>query len=398
MARTKTPGILSEKGGTYCVDAWFRNKRLFKRGFQNLKDAQDWLLEAKHEVARLEVSQRIPVTLDRAAARYVQEKREKDSPSLQNDISMLKPAIKLLGSLNLHEINNDTLKPFVEFRLGQGLKKKTVNYTLGLIRTICNLAADDWRFENGLTWLEKAPKVTLLEEDDKRPPRPITWAEQDKLVRQLPEHLRNMVLFDLNTGLREDVVCSLRWDWELKITLRQNLPVSVFVVPRVNVKGRKSERIVVCNSVAQSVVDGQRGLHEERVFTYWRPRKGFNKADLVHSPVNYINNTAWQNALQRAGLDDLHVHDLRHTVGMRLRLTGVGERTQDVILWHSNNSMNSHYAIAQLREIYDALEGIARPGEDEETLNLHAMIRQAQIRYENKVPQIRKSRLKNGAL
>ncbi|WP_165392975.1 hypothetical protein [Advenella incenata] len=49
--------------------------------------------------------------------------------------------------------------------------------------------------------------------------------------------------------------------------------------------------------------------------------------------------------------------------------------------------MNSHYAIAQLREIYDALEGIAHPGEDEETLNLHAMIRQAQIRYANRVPQ-----------
>lgn len=91
--------------------------------------------------------------------------------------------------------------------------------------------------------------------------------------------------------------------------------------------------------------------------------------------------------MKRAGVEDLHVHDLRHTVGMRLRLTGVGGRTQDVILWHSNKSMNSHYAIAQLREIYDALEGIARPGHEEETLNLHAMIRQAQIRAVGKVPQ-----------
>ncbi|MGH8811311.1 MAG: hypothetical protein ACREXO_04830 [Advenella sp.] len=39
-----------------------------------------------------------------------------------------------------------------------------------------------------------------------------------------------------------------------------------------------------------------------------------------------------------------------------------------------------------LREIYDALEGIARPGH-EESLNLHAMIRQAQIRAVGKVPQ-----------
>lgn len=78
--------------------------------------------------------------------------------------------------------------------------------------------------------------------------------------------------------------------------------------------------------------------------------------------MNFINNTAWQKGVKRAGVEDLHVHDLRHTVGMRLRLTGVGERMQGVILWHSNNSMNSHYAIAQLREIYDLLKRIARPG------------------------------------
>ncbi|HBP32103.1 MAG TPA: hypothetical protein DD666_22175 [Advenella kashmirensis] len=161
-----------------------------------------------------------------------------------------------------------------------------------------------------------------------------------------------------------------------------------------NVKGRKSERNVVRDSVEKSAVESQCGLHEENVFTYWRPRKGEDKVDLKHQPVNFINNTAWQKGVKRAGVEDLHVHDLRHTVGMRLRLSGVGERTQDVILWHSNKSMNSHYAIAQLREIYDALEGIARPGHEEETLNLHAMIRQAQIRAVGKVTQKSRSNKK----
>ncbi len=185
----------------------------------------------------------------------------------------------------MDEINNESLKRFVAYRLGQGLKKKTVNYTLGLIRTICNLAADEWRFDNGLTWIETAPKVTLLEEDDKRPPRPITWSEQERLISHLPEHLTNMVLFDLNTGVREDVVCSLRWDWELKIKLRPELFVSVFVIPRANVKGRKSERIIVCNSVAQGIVEAQRGLHEERVFTYWRPRQAGQGQGRIETPA-----------------------------------------------------------------------------------------------------------------
>ena len=35
-----------------------------------------------------------------------------------------------------------------------------------------------------------------------------------------------------------------------------------------------------------------------------------------------MNNTAWQRARQEAGLAGLHVHDLRHTVGMQLREAG----------------------------------------------------------------------------
>ena len=59
-------------------------------------------------------------------------------------------------------------------------------------------------------------------------------------------------------------------------------------------KERKSERNVARDSVEKSVVDSQCGLHEENVFTYWRPSQGEDKGGLNHHPVNFINNTAWQ--------------------------------------------------------------------------------------------------------
>ena len=55
------------------------------------------------------------------------------------------------------------------------------------------------------------------------------------------------------------------------------------------------------------------------------------------------------------GLQDVRVHDLRHTVGMRLRETGVREETISDILWHSRGTMTSHYSVAQVRELLDAL-------------------------------------------
>ncbi len=101
-------------------------------------------------------------------------------------------------------------------------------------------------------------------------------ANSAALLPRLPDHLARMSLFALNTGVRDDVVCSLRWDWEIKVP---ELGISVFEVPREHVKGRKRTRVVICNSVAQSVIEAVRGQHKEFVFVYRRERvKNTDKA------------------------------------------------------------------------------------------------------------------------
>jgi len=166
-----------------------------------------------------------------------------------------------------------------------------------------------------------------------------------------------MSLFTLNTGVRDDVVCSLRWDWETRIP---ELAISVFDVPRQHVKGRRRARVVVCNSVAQSIIESQRGKHDEFVFVWRRERVSHvdRQPVMAYRPIQTMNNTAWQNARRAAGLGDLHVHDLRHTVGMRLREAGVPESTVSDILWHSTKSMTQHYSVAQVVELHAALEKI----------------------------------------
>ncbi len=166
-----------------------------------------------------------------------------------------------------------------------------------------------------------------------------------------------MSLFTLNTGVRDDVVCSLRWEWEIQVP---EIGVSVFEVPKRHVKGRKRSRILVCNSVAQSVVESVRGQHEDFVFVYRRERvKNVDLApQMPYRAIETMNNTAWQRARREAGLGDLHVHDLRHTVGMRLREAGVPEGTIADILWHSTPSMTHHYSVAQIVELHAALEKV----------------------------------------
>lgn len=361
MGRSRTPGIYQTSDDRHEVDAWYKGRRIRQRGFQTFAEAESYLIAEKQRIKTINDGGRPAITLDEAAAHYVGVEAERGKVSLDTEIHLLKSVIATCGQLLLDMVSNQTLKPFVQARLAEGRKRKTINNSLGVVRRICNLAATDWRLDNGRTWLETAPLITMLDLGDQRPPRPFSWKEQRALMPHLPEHLANMVLFDLNAGVRENVVCQMRWDWEIQVPIRPGVVVSVFVVPRQFVKGRKRERIIVCNSVAQSVIEAQRGRHKERVFTYYRAAKADTRKPVTHRPVASMNNTAWQRARDEAGLGDLHVHDIRHTVGMRLREAGVSERTQDEILWHKNGGMTNHYAVAMVAELYDALERIKEP-------------------------------------
>jgi integrase len=250
--------------------------------------------------------------------------------------------------------------------LERPLTNKTVNLSLSVVRRILNLAARSWRDEEGRTWLVSAPKITMLPLTDSRPPRPLMWAEQRALLPLLPDHLTSMALFALNCGVRDDVVVSLRWDWEVYL---DEFDTSIFVIPKSHVKGefeQKTDMVLVCNSVAQKVVDAQRGKHAEHVFVYRRELGKTSKTikERDWNPIETMNNSAWQNARLKAGLGDLHVHDLRHTVGMRLREAGVRRETISAVLWHSNDSITDHYSVAMVREIYEALEKIKGEGSD----------------------------------
>ncbi len=338
----KTPGIMATKDGRWRIDKTYQGTRLQGR-FETYQAAEEWLLTAI-EQARLAQYQRPKYKFERIAAKYLLESEEK--LSIATEATLLEAIMPFIGNLSLEQIHDDTLQSFIKARKLQGRKNKTVNASLAVVRHILNYCARKWRDDKGRTLLETAPLISMLPLDDARKPRPISWTEQRLLLPLLPAHLQRMALFDLNTGARDDVVCNLRWEWEVYL---KELECSVFIVPPRYVKGRKGWRPLICNRVAQSIVEEQRGKHPEFVFTYQR-----GKLREAHA-VETMNNNGWQRARKAVGLQDVRVHDLRHTVGMRLREAGVREETISDILWHSRGTMTSHYSVAQVRELLDAL-------------------------------------------
>lgn len=98
------------------------------------------------------------------------------------------------------------------------------------------------------------------------------------------------------------------------------------------------------------------GLDEWFVFVWRRERvKNVDVEPVMpYRPVHTMNNTAFQTARRKTGLDRLRVHDLRHTFGQRLRNAGVSEEDRALLLGHAMTGMPQHYATATIARLVEA--------------------------------------------
>ncbi len=246
--------------------------------------------------------------------------------SIKDDVGRLNQLMPWVGEMSLERVHSGILQPWIEHRKKEGVSNGTINHGLKVVRRILNLAANEWIDEYGLTWLVVAPKIKLLPDNNKRLPYPLSWDEQRMLFKALPTHLANMALFAVNTGCRDHEICTLRWNWEVCVP---ELNTSVFIVPGELVKNG-DDRLVVLNRVASSVVDGLRGKHDSHVFSY----RGH--------PVQRMLNGAWLRARLKVGLPQVRVHDLKHTMGRRLRAAGVSFEDRQDLLGHRSGRITTH--------------------------------------------------------
>lgn len=371
MGRSKTAGLI-KRGQYWCIDKQIFGRRIREStGTTSYTEAQAILARRIDDARQATIfGVRQKRTFKEAATKYLLEHQYKDS--IDTDASKLRAVMPYVGGMFLNNIHMDSLQPYIKARMGEGRKMRTINHGLKIISHILNLASD-WIDENGLTWLDRVPKIKLLPEHDARPPYPLTWAEEDRLMAVLPDHLRRMALYAANTGSRDKEVYWLKWEWEKRMP---ELGVSVFLIPsHVVIEGKRTrlikngqDRLVILNSVARSVIDEVRGQHPEYVFTY----RGH--------PITRMNNNAWRTAREKVGMADLHVHDLKHTFGRRLRAAGVSFEDRQDLLGHKSARMTTHYSAGELSKLLEAAEKACQRQTNSPTL---AMLRATPLDFHN---------------
>ncbi len=342
MARKRTPGLFKRRE-VWHIDKQILGQRIRESVYtKSLEEAEQYLARRIESLRQILLYGARPKrTFREAATKYLLENQHKRS--IKADADQLKILNQYVGGLALESVHIGALQPFIEARKKTNKKNRTINYGLQVVRRILNLASSEWMGSNGLMWLNSAPKIKLLPVNDARKPYPLSWDEQEKLFKVLPLHLQKMALFAVNTGCRDHEICSLKWEWEIKIP---ELGTSVFIIPGTSVKNGE-DRLVVLNKITMSIINEARNQHPIYVFTY------------KNKPILRMLNSAWKKAREKADLP-VRVHDLKHTFGRRLRAAGVSFEDRQDLLGHKSGRITTHYSAAEIGNLITAANKICK--------------------------------------
>jgi integrase len=338
-----------KRGATYYYEFELRGRRLRgSTGCTSEREARA-VERAKREEARKESERRealgqAPLTWGATASRYWTEHAQYHR-SPEQTLWALEWLTRHIGeSTPLADITGNTVARLVAKRRADGVGPATVNrsVTEPLRRVLMKAKA----------WGERAPDIKwgdhLLKEPKERV-RELTGEEEQRLFAALRPDYRGIVQFALWSGCRLAECVGLTWPdvhWGRLIWI--------------NGKGGTRASIGL-SSALRELLWALQGHHPESVFTYEVAKASDEARKGERRPVTYEGlKTEWARAVARAGIADLHFHDLRHSFAMRgLRATG-NLALVSRMMRHSDVSMTMRYAHTNRADLLAGMEAAAQ--------------------------------------
>jgi len=231
----------------------------------------------------------------------------------------------------------------------------TINRYLSLLRHLFNWAVDR-DYLRTTPFRRNAVSIVQPEREDNRRHRRIGPDEEEALLRVAPPHLRPLIVFALDTGMRRGEMLALRW---VDVDARPHW----LRVRGESAKSGKTRWVPVATSRLAALLDflrldsdGGRKSAETAVFTDEIGQPMQFPRSAWHATVLQAHGDALQRAAGREGRGrlseetrrtlqriDLHWHDLRHEYASRLVERGVPLSQVRDLLGHASIVTTERY-------------------------------------------------------
>lgn len=334
------------EGVSYRVKIRLRGQPVQTATFSRLTDARRWSEQtaaAMREGRHFATTESKRHTLSDAIARYKIEKL----PHLKDGLHRGRQLDWWARELGDHVLADLTPARITEARErlalapmtgGRLRSDATINRYLAALSTVLATAAKSW------VWIETSPMRRV--EKRKEPRGRVRFLSEEERIRLLAacqDHpdLYAAVMLAVTTGARRMEIMSLSWgqvDLSRRVILledakngeRHPLPI---VGPALDILRERAK---------------VRRLDTDLLF----PGR-------IHPKQPVDLRTPWETALKRAGIENFHWHDLRHTTASYLAMNGAGLQEIAAILGHKTLQMVKRYAYLSHEHVAGVMENMA---------------------------------------
>jgi integrase len=299
-------------------------------------DAESLLQKRKteFELGRVAVRPSQILTVDQLLDSYI---AQIENPPTQKRYKLSQRVLTpLCGNCRITDVDAFMFDRFKECRIKEGVSPAGVNRDIAVYRAAFNFAV-----ERRLLTHTPLDGVKLFNETkNRKAPRVLSFAEEQRILMCCDLRLRTIVMTLLDTGMRVGIeALKLKWvdvDFEESIitVVQSKTAAGLRTLPMtVLVKSALLEWRVATNGISE--------------YVFFNPQR---------PGVHILSvKTAWHNALKIAGLAKFPIYQCRHTFATRLAASGVSDTIIDQLLGHSRRDVLRFYTARVLEYLRDAM-------------------------------------------
>ena len=312
------------------VDITVKGRRIRELNLPNRKVAEDVLAKLRIEIAEGKYldKKKIKNPLFSVVVKEYQVWAQSRKKSFNTDESRLKVLMNEFGDKKLADLSPQVIEKFlVKLKEREGRTSATCNRYRALLSRIFNLAIDWEMFE------ERNPisKVSKLPESSGRE-RVLMGDEKERLLEAAEEPLKSLIIAALYTGCRQGELLQLQW-------AQVDLDSNIIKIVGDNTKTGKGRTIPIHPSLRGVLLGLSSRFQRGSVFinpTTLKPLRQPKGGSI------YLRR-AWRQAVERAGIEDLRFHDLRHDFCTNAMRNGIHPKIVQEWMGHSSSIMTDRY-------------------------------------------------------
>jgi len=317
--------------------------------FRIKRDAEDWARTTEDEIIRgiySPRSQSEKLTLSSAISRYLKEVTPTKKASTQkSEQKRAKQINDALGNYSLATLSTNIISTYRDKRLEEGKSNNTVRLELALLSHIFTTAIKEWNMGINVNPVLNIRKPSPGKGRDRR----LLTDEEERLIKACNEHsnpfLGWMVRLALNTAMRLGEVSSLT---------RSQINLEKRTITLLDTKNNETRTVPLTKkalTVLEEVLNHPIRPIETSLLFFGEPgRNGERKP--------YVINKLWNQALERAEINDLKFHDLRHEATSRFVEAGLSDQQVSSITGHKSMQMLRRYTHLRSEDLADLITNI----------------------------------------